>query len=338
MSKIMLVGDSHWGISSCNQQMIKQNINVWNYILDMAKEYSCEAIIETGDFLDKRKEIDANLLDIIKYNLIEKLDKYQIKLYMNVGNHNLYYRDSSAVNNISIFQSLSNNIKVIESPTKLYNIDIIPWINKENIDTIKDYIVNSNSKYCVGHFEFNGFNFDKSRVAEVEEKLTRSTFNFYKKVFSGHYHIRSEKDNVLYVGTPHQLTWIDVDVEKYIYILDTDTDDLIELVMPFEMFKQFEIDENNWQEYCNDDLKDKKVKILYEDNIDAKFFNDIQTKFTQINPDIQFIKKSSKKKLQDKVTLDESKSLLDSIIDYVDNIKPENQDKIKSLIKKVYNG
>ena len=257
---------------------------------------------------------------------------------MTVGNHNLYFRDSSSVNNISVFESLSENIKVINKPTSVYNIDIIPWINKENVSDTERYIKMSDNTYCIGHFEFNNFPFDKSRVAEVEEKLSRSTFKSYKKVFSGHYHIRSEDGNILYLGTPNQLTWIDEGVEKYIYILDTDNGDLVELVMPFEMFKQFEINEDNWKDYCNDDLKGKKVKILYEDNIDTKFFNDIQTKFTQVNPDVQFIKKSTKKKLQENVTLDESKSLLDSIIDYIDNIKPENQDKIKSLIKKVYNG
>ena len=145
------------------------------------------------------------------------------------------------------------------------------------------------------------------------------------------------KDNILYVGTPHQLTWIDEGVEKYIYILDDVTGELTELVMPFEMFKQVEIKEDNWKDYCNDDLKDKKVRVVYEDTFDSKLFNDIQTQFVQINPDIQFIRKATQKPKEVEIKLDESKNLLDSILDYVNNIKPENQDKIESLIKKVYN-
>lgn len=335
MSKYLLVGDSHWGISGCNQSMIEQNIKVWNYIFDIAKDYQVDAIIDCGDFLDKRKEIDANLFRIILDNVISKLDR---PLYMLVGNHNLYYRDNSSVNNISIFKDCPY-VFIVDKFTKLNNIDLVPWVNKDNVDDITMEIKHTMNDYCVGHFELNGFNFDKVRVAQVnEERISKSLLSQkYNKVFSGHYHIRSEKDNIMYVGTPHQLTWIDEGVEKYIYILDTDSGDLIELVMPFEMFKQVEIKEDNWKDYCNDNLKDKKVRVVYEDTFDSKLFNDIQTQFIQINPDIQFIRKATQKHKEVEIKLDESKNLLDSILDYVNNIKPENQDKIESLIKKVYN-
>lgn len=334
--KYLLVGDSHWGISGCNQSMIQQNINVWNYIFSIAESHNVEAIIDCGDFLDKRKEIDANLLDIINKNVMEKLP---CPLYLTVGNHNLYYRDNSLVNNISIFKKMfPNDVEVVDKPMSLETIDLIPWVNKDNVDEISKYINDSMNDYCVGHFELNGFNFDKVRVATVnDEKISKSKLGKYKKVFSGHYHIRSEKDNILYVGTPHQLTWIDEGVEKYIYILDTDSGDITELVVPFEMFKQIEIKEDNWDYYCTDELKGKKVRILYDDTFDSKLFNDIQTRFIQINPDIQFIRKATPKKKDVEIKLDESKNLLDSILDYVNNIKPENQDKIESLIKKVYN-
>lgn len=333
MSKYLIVGDSHWGISGCNQSMIEQNIRVWGYIFNIAKDYQVDAIIDCGDFLDKRKEIDANLLDIINKNVMEKLPCH---LYLTVGNHNLYYRDNSLVNNISIFQKMfPNNVTVIDKFTTIGVIDLVPWVNKDNTTEIANRMNQSLSLYCIGHFELNGFNFDKVRVAQVsEERVTKQMLKNYKKVFSGHYHIRSEKDNILYVGTPHQLTWIDEGVEKYIYILDDITGDLIELVMPFEMFKQVEVNDDNWKEVCNDDLKGKKVRVIYED---LKAFNDIQTQFIQINPDIQFIKKNNQKVKEVEIKLDESKSLLESILDYVNNIKPENQDKIESLIKKVYN-
>lgn len=343
MSKVMIVGDSHWGISNNNQQLISQNIKVWEYIFDVAKDYKCDYIVECGDFLDKRKEIDVNLLDIIQNTFLLKLREIQIPMFMIVGNHNLYYKDASRVNNIKAIEALAGNnnlisyLSIIDKPFKLGNIDLIPWITKDNVDITKKFIENSMSDYCIGHFEFNGFPFDKSRMADItNEKISTSTFMNYKKVFSGHYHIRSEKNNIFYVGTPCQLTWIDADVEKYVYILDTESGDITEILVPFVMFKQFEINEDNWKDYCNDELKDKRVKIFYNDNIDKKIFNDIQTKFVQINPDVQFILKSTKKKDKNNIVLNESETLLDSILDYVKNIKPNNQDKIELLLKKVY--
>lgn len=337
MSKYLIAGDSHWGISGCNQSMIEQNIKVWNYIFEIARDYGVEAIIECGDFLDKRKEIDTNLLDIINKNVMEKAP---CPLYMIVGNHNLYYRDNSLVNNISIFQKMfPHSVTVVDKFTSIGTIDLVPWVNKDNVEDITKKILSSTNLYCVGHFELSGFPFDKVREATVnEERISKSLLSrTYKKVFSGHYHIRSEKDNIMYVGTPHQLTWIDEGVEKYIYILDDVSGELTELVVPFEMFKQIEIKEDNWKSYCNDDLKNKKVRIIYEDTFDTKLFNDIQTQFIQINPDIQFIRKTTPKPKEVEIKLDESKNLLDSILDYVKNIQPENQDKVESLIKKVYN-
>ena len=132
--KYLLVGDSHWGISGCNQSMIQQNINVWNYIFSIAESHNVEAIIDCGDFLDKRKEIDANLLDIINKNVMEKLP---CPLYLTVGNHNLYYRDNSLVNNISIFKKMfPNDVEVVDKPMSLETIDLIPWVNKDNVDEI----------------------------------------------------------------------------------------------------------------------------------------------------------------------------------------------------------
>ena len=158
MSKYLIAGDSHWGISGCNQSMIEQNIKVWNYIFEIARDYGVEAIIECGDFLDKRKEIDANLLDIINKNVMEKAP---CPLYMLVGNHNLYYRDNSLVNNISIFQKMfPHSVTVVDKFTSIGTIDLVPWVNKDNVEDITKKILSSTNLYCVGHFELNGFNFD----------------------------------------------------------------------------------------------------------------------------------------------------------------------------------
>jgi DNA repair exonuclease SbcCD nuclease subunit len=331
MSKYLLVGDSHWGMSNNNQRLIQQNIDVWNYILTIAKEYKVAGIIETGDFFDKRKEIDMQLLSTIKNEVISKLE---VPLYCIVGNHNSYFKDTNRVDNLTVIEG--GLVKVIRTPTKIDNIDLIPWITKENVNDIQTFILGSNSKFCVGHFEFNNFPYDKFRMAEVQEKLSRSHFGTYNKVFSGHYHIKSEKENIIYIGTPHQLTWIDVDTDKYIYILDTESNDIIQLHTNNRIYHQFNIEDLI---VYKDKITNNRIKIFYDEDIDKKLLIDIQTQVQQLNPDqLQFIKKSSnKKKEQSSVKIDESKNLLDLILDYIKNINPANKEKIEFLMKKIYN-
>lgn len=334
-----IIGDSHWGASSNNLRLIKQNIDIWNYALNVFKSNNVEEIIDLGDFFDKRKEIDTNLLDIVKTNVIDKLF-CPIKFI--VGNHNLYFKDSSRINNLQPLADYKPNI--VDVIDKFYtedNCDYIPFITSDNVSDITEKLLSTKSKYSFMHAEFSGFPFDKTRIAETSERIARSYFNKYKKVFSGHYHIRSEKDNILYVGTPMQLTWIDYNVEKYIYILNTDTGELTEYEIPFKLYEQFILDEDSYKENCSiEKLKDKRVKILYNEDIDKKWFQAVQTKFSECNCDsLQYIKlkKNNDIKESKEINLDESENLLVSLNKYVDNVNPENGNKIKILLNKVYN-
>lgn len=333
--KYLITSDWHIGSNANSLSFFEYQLKVFNYIIDIYKDYKCDKLIIAGDFFDKRKNIDINIFTLLKDNFLDV--NSDVNFIISAGNHDCYFRNTNDVNSLSLLKKYKN-IKIVDDmPYKDNNMLIIPWVCDYNRDKINKIIDEDMSKYLICHIDINGAKFSKNIISQCEDTINRKKLLKYKKVFSGHYHIRSEKDNIMYVGTPHQLTWIDEGVEKYIYILDDISGELTELIVPFEMFKQIEIKEDNWKSYCNDDLKDKKVRIIYEDTFDTKLFNDIQTQFIQINPDIQFIRKTTPKPKEVEIKLDESKNLLDSILDYVKNIQPENQDKVESLIKKVYN-
>ena len=332
--KLLITSDLHLGINE-NTSILDYQIKVLNYITKIYRDYKCDYFCVAGDFFDKRKHIN---IDIFK-NICEKFldNNKDVNMIITAGNHDCYFRNTNETNSLSLLKSY-NNIKIVDKqPYTLEKITFIPWINKDNQKLIEDYIFNDNSDYLICHIDVLGAKMDKINNFQGISSLDTTLLNNYKKVLSGHYHIKSEKDNIMYVGTPHQLTWIDVNVEKYIHILDTETGEILELLMPFELFKQFDLTQENWQEYCNEELKNKNVKIFYEDDIDKKWLNDIQAKFIQINPNIQFLKKNNKKKEKDNVMLDIHETLLDSIINYTKNIKPDNCDKVELLLHKVYN-
>jgi DNA repair exonuclease SbcCD nuclease subunit len=52
---------------------------------------------------------------------------------------------------------------------------------------------------------------------------SRSIFDNFTKVFSGHYHTRSTNGTVFYLGNPYEMYWSDVNDTRGFHIFDTET-------------------------------------------------------------------------------------------------------------------
>lgn len=339
MSKYLLIGDEHWGASNVNSVLLEQNVKLWAFIEEFIKHNKIDCIIDLGDFFDKRKEIDSNLLNIVKKEVCDRLERLNIDLYAIVGNHNLYFRDSSKVNNIEPLADYCRKVHVIKEPTTLDNIDLIPWISSDNAAMIANFVKHSNSSYCCGHFEFTGFKFDKFSTSKCNEKISKTSFSNYDLVFSGHFHIASRQDNIIYTGTPIQLTWVDVDVKKYIYVLDTDTGGLSTYEVPLELYKQYTLNESTIIDLFNEDIFEKRVKIFYDETFEIehkKDFENLKINLNKKKPDsIQFIKNPIIKESKT-ITVNETEDLKVSIFDYIDKKDYKNCELLKKLIDKLY--
>lgn len=333
--KLLITSDLHIGANNNSEQLFNYQLKVLNYILDVYKSYQCDYLCINGDFFDKRKNIDINIYNKIRKEFLDKTT--DIKYIVLAGNHDCYFKNTNETNSLSLLNSYKNITLVSEGLYKLGNVSFIPWITADNRSEIENKLLTDDADYLMCHIELNGARLDSYNRFTGPDSLNRDTINHYKKVFSGHFHVYSRNGNVIYIGSPFQLTWIDVNVPKFVFILDTETHELTEILIPYHLFIQFHITKDDWKEYCNDNIKDKRVKIFYDDDLDKKLFIDIQNEFIKINPDIQFIKKSSKEISKDKITIDESKPLMEYIMDYIDNIKPENTEMVKSFFKKIYN-
>lgn len=92
---------------------------------------------------------------------------------------------------------------------------MVPWIpNIDNFSFIDDADIN------VGHYDMIGFRMNHFKNSD--EGLEPKTFENFKLVFSGHYHVRSHKKNIYYVGTQYPITWNDYGEDKGFYILEND--------------------------------------------------------------------------------------------------------------------
>jgi len=177
---------------------------------------------------DKRKGIDFRSLNRAKKEFFDPLLALGVTVHTFPGNHDIFMRHTNEINSITELVSHYTNVFVYNEPTTVrldgVDVDFIPWINQTNCDNTLEFIKNSSSEFCFGHFEINGFEMQKG--VPGHEGLPVSTFSGYNSVFSGHYHTKNKKGNIQYVGTPYEMTWSDYDDQKGFHVLDLKNDSL----------------------------------------------------------------------------------------------------------------
>ena len=98
---------------------------------------------------------------------------------------------------------------------------------------------------CMGHFEIEGF--QMYRGAPSHDGLEPKMFDKFDMVFSGHYHHKSSRKNIHYLGNPYELTWQDYDDPRGCHIFDLKTHELEFIQNPNRMF----------------------IKIVYDDKLES---------------------------------------------------------------------
>lgn len=334
MAKVLLIGDTHNGANGNNPRLLQQNVELYERIRKIISAYNIDFCVDLGDFFDDREKVDVKTLGVVRHKMLNDLP---VPFYFIVGNHNLYYKNSTLVNNLTETIGDLPNVHIVDKFKEVEGIDLIPWITSDNAEYIRELVVTSTNKWCCGHFEFNGFQFDKTRVADVKEKIPASCFHHYIQVFSGHYHTASNKGNITYVGSPIQLTWIDVDVEKKMLILDTETDERIEIVDNDPLYVQFTLNEpNSFPTTTKEAITGKRVKVHYHVDISKDEINNLQAILKSWEPDQLTFIPFGQKKLAERVQVEITNGLESALHEYIMAMpNQEGNDKIKSVIEKL---
>lgn len=231
MEKVLIVGDLHIGVKNNSEVMMNYQRNFFhNELFPYIKENGITHVIQLGDTLDKRKTIDFVTSAFLIKEWLSWFDENNVELYSIIGNHDTYYKNTNEISGIKQYESLFKHVHIIDSPTvlktKWADYHLIPWICPENKDSIVHYLQNIEghdfrATFVCGHFELSGFAINKnflSKTGSIDNSiLENGPANI---VFSGHYHTPSISKNIVYVGTPYQLTWNDYGDEKHFYVID----------------------------------------------------------------------------------------------------------------------
>ena len=337
--KVLLITDQHFGVRNDNQYFINHYQKFYNEIvLPYIDAYSIDTVIALGDTFDKRRSINFMSLDAAKEMWFNPLEKRGVRMHMLVGNHDIYYKNTLRVNAPGELLGQYGNISVYDRPTTIdidgLSILLLPWICDENYERTLGVITESNATVCMGHLELNGFEAHPGHV--MENGMEKSIFSKFKRVFSGHYHMKSKKDNVTYLGNPYQLYWNDYGCKRGFHVFDTDTLRTTFYRNPFDTFHKLYYNGGVTLPDANE-LQGAFVKLIVEDKSDyAKFdhavkeLQDMSLGDLKIVEDLGVELEGSDSVMETEDTM----TLLDNYIDGID--LKANKSNIKSVMRSLY--
>jgi len=286
--KFCIIGDCHFGARNDSELFMNHFFDFYtNVLFPYIIENDVTDIIQTGDFMDKRKNINYRTLNRVMVDFMDKLRSHGVTLHVIPGNHDIFHRHSNSINSINELFGWMENVNVYMEPTTITiletKIDMIPWMNKYNTAEILEFIKASTSQYCVGHFEVIGF--DMAIGIPGHGGMDTSIFDSYDEVWSGHYHTRSKKDNITYVGTPYEITWSDFNDPKGFHSFDPNRNELTFHENRYRIFhKVFYSSELDYDDFDFDELRNSIIKVIIQDHADIAKYENFLDRLESVNP------------------------------------------------------
>ena len=342
MSKIPIISDTHFGARSDSGIFLDYFLHTYeNMLLTYCDEHDVKNIIHLGDFFDRRKYINFHTLSEVKKRFVEPLAKRGINVHCLIGNHDTYYKNTNRINSITELLNGYSNFIPYNTPETIdlhgVRFGMVSWINEENSEEMLKFIDKCNAEYLCGHFELNGF--DVFRGIQFKEGLDANLLSKFNQVFTGHFHCKQMKGNVLYVGTQYQITFSDMYEEKGIHILDTETRDLEFLPNTNRKFFKLQYDDSKEDPLQRDFsvYKDCYVKVDVVTKEKPFTFDKFLDKLYSCNPANVAVIETDEISVEENNTVDLQKGTLDIIYDTVDNMEDiQDIDALKTLLRELY--
>jgi len=336
--KILLITDQHFGVRNDNLYFVEHYRKFYSKIvIPFLKASGIKEIINLGDTFDKRRSINYMSLEAAKEMWFDPVKELGCKMTALVGNHDIYYKNTLRINSPDELLG-GYDIDVITEPTtRSYDgtdILLLPWICDENRDRTLRSITESTAPVCMGHLELNGFEAHPGHV--MDHGIDMNIFSKFTKVFSGHYHTKSNRNNCYYLGNPYQLYWNDYAQKRGFHVFDTETLRTTFYRNPFDTFHKL---------YYNggvtippeEEIKGTFVKLIVEDKGDYAKFDYVVRQLQDIGlADLKIVEDLSVdlENGDSVVETEDTMTLLDNFIDEIDLKVDRNN--VKSIMRSLY--
>ena len=197
--KVAVCTDIHFGLKS-NSLVHNQDCSDFiDWFIATAQAKGCETGMFLGDWSHHRASINMQTL---QYSLrsLEKLSSAFERFYFIPGNHDLYYRDRRDIYSTEWAKHIPN-IQIVNDWFTDGDVTIAPWLVGDDHKRVPKL----QSKYVFGHFELPHFKMNAMVEMPDHGEISADDFGGVDRVFSGHFHLRQQRNNIHYIGNcfPH---------------------------------------------------------------------------------------------------------------------------------------
>jgi len=197
--KVACFTDIHFGLKSNSTTHNQDCEDFVDWFIAEAKAAGCETGIFLGDWHHNRNSLNITTMDYTLRSL-EKLGKAFDNFYFFPGNHDLYYKDKRDIHSVE-FGKYVPGVTVVNEITTIGDTTLVPWLVGDEWKKMEKL----KSRYVFGHFELPLFYMNAMIQMPDHGELQGTHFKNPEYVFSGHFHKRQAKENIVYIGNafPH---------------------------------------------------------------------------------------------------------------------------------------
>ena len=343
--KIALLGDVHFGCRNNSPVFQELHERSLKWLFDELNDKNIKTLIQVGDLFDVRKQVNFTTAKLAREHFLEPLHRYEIETHIIQGNHDSYWKNTHEVNALDeLIGNRYPNIKTWSVPEVVKIGDIsfqfLPWITASNQEASLACIRKPRAEIAIGHLEVKDFLMFRGAIAT--EGLELEELSRFDRVFSGHYHHRSTKGNVTFIGAFNEIVWSDYDDPRGYNIFDTETRELDFIKNPFQMFRMVYYDDRDEDmiekmKYINmSELANRYVKVKCINKTNPYVFDLFIDNILKMKPvDLQVVDNNVIEEAEIEVEEIEETSMI--IGNYIDAMET-NVDKalLKKLMTNIY--
>lgn len=347
--EIAIIADTHWGIRGDNLTFMNSTKKFLDDVFfPEIDKRNIKCVVHLGDLFDRRKMTNTITAHRLRRDFIKPMIDRGIEYHQIIGNHDTYYKNTNEVNAVDEFYSFID-MKVYRDPAEVdfngHRVLMMPWICDANRSISMEMISASNARYCFGHLELEGFDMYRGHTAVHGDKS--ALFDKFELTLSGHYHHRSNKSSIVYVGSHAQFTWSDYGDDRGFHVLSLEDSALTFIKNPYIMFNKIFYDDagiksieaildRDWGAY-----KDTMCKVIVQNKNNPYWFDLFCEKLENSNPiDFQVVEDHHNlDSIDEDQLVDEAESTLDIFKKHIYQIEDKtiNVNKLEKVITELYN-
>ena len=343
--KLAVLNDTHCGVRNSSDIFLKYQEKFFKEIFfPYMKENNINQILHLGDFYDHRKFVNFKALNDNRKHFLEPMRDMGITMDIIPGNHDVYYKNTNTLCSLKeLLGYFTSNVNIIMEPTVMdydgLKIGCLPWLNAENSEKNLAWLEQVKCDWIGAHLELSGF--DMMRGISSPHGMSSDLFKRFEVVMSGHFHTKSSKDNIYYLGSQMEFTWADAGDPKHFHVIDTETRVLTPVRNPLTIFKKIFYDDTkeDFTKYDFNKLENQFVKVVVVNKSNPftfdRFIDNIQqVKIHELKIAETFDEFVGSNVLDDNISVEDTTELLDSYIEAVET--DLNKDRMKTTMRGLY--